>query len=113
MKMNNVDVLPPSPRISPGDGAALPVFPATRKKPAREESAAKAFLSSIYQHYLQIVRRCRRRRAHQRQIGAQLFHGRSRLAHSGDRATAAKRGEPPVLTASVRGSSGMAFPIYR
>ena len=78
---------------------AFPVFPASaRKKRAREGSAVKTFLSSIYQHYLG--------KSSGDTIGVALTN--ANLVRSyftvglaslilEDRAAAAKRGEPPVL----------------
>jgi hypothetical protein len=81
--------------------AVVLVFPVpaqARKKPAREESAAKAFLNSIYQHYLG--------KSSADAAGVELTN--AKLVRSyftvglaslilEDRATAAKRGEAPVL----------------
>jgi uncharacterized protein DUF3828 len=102
MKMSNVGRAALSRRrVVTGLAVVLgfPVFPAlARKKPASEESAAKAFLSSIYQHYLG--------KSSGDTTGVALTN--AKLVRSyftvglaslilEDRATAAKRGEPPVL----------------
>jgi len=103
MKMNRVGCAAWS-RRSIVTGAAVvfafPVLPALarKKKPDREESAAKAFLNSIYQHYLG---KSSGDAAGVALTDANLVRSYFTVGLASlileDRATAAKRGEPPVL----------------
>ena len=78
--------------------SAFAVLPASGKERAGKESAAKAFLTSIYQHYLG--------KSSADAVGIALANAKSVRSYFTvglaslileDRATAAKRGEPPVL----------------
>jgi Protein of unknown function (DUF3828) len=102
MKMNNVGRAALSRRCLLTGltvAFAFPVFPAlARKKRAGEGSGAKAFLNSIYQHYLG--------KSSGDAAGIALSNANSVRSYFTvglaslileDRAAAAKRGEPPVL----------------
>jgi hypothetical protein len=102
MKMNDVVQAPLSRRgIVTGLAIALafPALPAlARKKRAGKESPAKAFLSSIYEHYLG---KSSGDAAGVALTDAKLVRNYFTVGLASlileDRATAAKRGEPPVL----------------
>jgi len=79
--------------------AVFSVLPVSGKERAGKESAAKAFLTSIYQHYLG--------KSSADAVGIALANAKSVRGYFTvglaslileDRATAAKRGEPPVLS---------------
>jgi hypothetical protein len=104
MKMSNVLRAALSRRhIATGFAIALasPVLPALargRKKPADKESAAKTFLSSIYEHYLG---KSSSDAAGVALTDAKLIRSYFTVGLASlileDQATAARRGEPPVL----------------
>ena len=98
MKMNNVERAMLSRRgIVTGFAVALafPVLPASaRRRPAGKELAAKAFLNSIYEQYLGKSSGVALTDA--KLVRSYFTVGLASLILE-DRATAAKRGEPPVL----------------
>jgi hypothetical protein len=102
MKMSNVGRVASSRRCVVAGLAIALAFPAmpalARKKPHSEESAAKAFLNSIYHQYVG--------KSSGDAVGVALTNAKSVRSYFTvglaslileDRATAAKRGEPPAL----------------